>query len=60
MGHYTIKFGRCPILNEIHHEGTKGTKKKVSADFAEGADGTEVFGWVDQSQYLRLSAAIRG
>ncbi len=21
--HYTIKFGRCPILNKIHHEGTK-------------------------------------
>ncbi len=22
--HYTRKFGRCPILNKIHHEGTKG------------------------------------
>ncbi len=22
--HYTIKFGRCPILNKIHHEDTKG------------------------------------
>ncbi len=21
--HYTIKFGRCPILNKIHHEDTK-------------------------------------
>jgi len=37
---------------------TKG--KKLSADGAEGADGTEVLGWVDQSQYLRLSAAICG
>ena len=24
MGHYTIMFGRCPILNKINHEGTKG------------------------------------
>ncbi len=22
--HYTIKFDRCPILNKIHHEDTKG------------------------------------
>ena len=21
--HYTRKFGRCPILNKIHHEDTK-------------------------------------
>ena len=24
--HYTIKFGRCPILNKIHHEDTKSAK----------------------------------
>ena len=28
MEHYTRKFGRCPTLNKIHHEGTKGHEEK--------------------------------
>ena len=27
VGHYTIKFGKCQILNNINHEDTKGTKE---------------------------------
>ena len=26
--HYTRKFGRCPILNKIHHEDTKEHEEK--------------------------------
>ncbi len=54
--HYTIKFGRCPILNKINYEDTKGRKGIMNIELR---NIESVFAEASPDRCRRVAAGLR-